>query len=217
MVEFLDVNEFLSDKQNGFRKDRSTLGSVVNFTSDIFEAINDRNYTVAAFIDLKKAFDTVNHKILLEKLFLAGIKGNILNLLSNYLENRFQKTISNGKLSELSRITCGVPQGSILGPLFFLTYINDLQGILGNNAYQLYAGDTVIYCTSKEVKSAEMELQMLLDKFSKWCTINALTINTNKTKIMLFGSRNRIKNADRPILYVNREQLQNVPTYKYYF
>ena len=79
-MNFLEDNEFLSDKQNGFRKDSLTLGSIVNLTSDIFEAINDRKCTVATFIDLKKAFDTVNHKILLENLFIAGIRGNTLKL-----------------------------------------------------------------------------------------------------------------------------------------
>ena len=170
---------------------------------------------VATFIDLKKAFDTVNHNILLEKLFLAGVRNNTLNLITNYLNNRFQKTISNGKLSDLKRVTCGVPQGSILGPLFFILYINDLQGVLGDNHYQLYADDTVIYCVSESVNKAEKELQTLINKFSKWCEINALTINTNKTKTMLFGSRNRIKNVCKPELYINNEQLQVVPTYKY--
>ena len=146
---------------------------------------------------------------------MAGIKGNILNLLSNYLENRQQKTITNGKISDVNQITCGVPQGSILGPLFFLIYINDLHGVLGNNYFHLYADDTVIYCMNENVKSAEIELQNILDKFSKWCAINALTINTNKTKTMLFGSRNRIKNSYKPELFINKELLQLVPTYKY--
>ena len=215
IVNFLDKNEFLSDKQNGFRKERSTLGSIVNFTSDIFEAINDRKYTVAAFIDLKKAFDTVNHKILLEKMYLAGIKGNVLNLLTDYLNNRYQKTLSNGKISEFNKITCGVPQGSILGPLFFLIYINDLQGILGNTNFHLYADDTVIYCMNENIELAEIELQAVLDKFSKWCKINALTINTNKTKTMIFGSRHKLKNIIKPELKINDEILQLVPTYKY--
>ena len=216
IVNFLDDNKFLSDKQNGFRKEKSTLGSIVSFTSDIFETINDRKFTLATFIDLKKAFDTVNHKILLEKLYyLAGIKGKTLNLLENYLTNRFQKTFSNGKTSSLNKITCGVPQGSILGPLFFLIYINDLEGVLGNNHFHLYADDTVIYCYNENIAMAEKEMQKILNKFSKWCSINALTINTNKTKTMVFGSRNKIKNSYKPELYINNEMLQIVPTYKY--
>ena len=215
LVNFLDDNNFLSDRQNGFRKDRSTLGSIVNFTSDIFEAINDKKYTLATFIDLKKAFDTVNHKILLEKLYLSGIKGSTLNLLSDYLNNRIQKTICNGEISNFNNVTCGVPQGSILGPLFFLIYINDLHGVLGDKNYHLYADDTVIYCINENIQNAEKEMQKILNKFSKWCEINALTINTSKTKTMLFGSRNKIKNSYKPDLSLYNEHLQMVPTYKY--
>ena len=131
------------------------------------------------------------------------------------MENRYQKTLTNGKTSDLEKITCGVPQGSILGPLFFLIYINDLQGVLGNNLFHLYADDTVIYCMNDNIDLAEKELQSVLENFSKWCAINALTINTNKTKTMLFGSRNKIKNCKKPKLFINDELLQCVPTYKY--
>ena len=215
IVNHFDKCEFLSDKQSGFRKGKSTLDSIVNFTSDIFENINDGKYTITTFIDLKKAFDTVNHKILLEKLLLSGINGNTLRLVSDYLKNRFQKTICNGKMSILNKVTCGIPQGSILGPLFFLIYINDLQGILGDDAYHLYVDDTVIYCSDKSIEIAEMKLQKILDKFSKWCAINALTINTSKTKVMIFGSRHKIKNCKKTSLFINKEQLQTVPTYRY--
>ena len=215
IVNFLDNNDFLSDRQNGFRKERSTLGSIVNFTSEIFEAINERKFAVATFIELKKAFDTVNHKILLEKLFLAGIRGKTLDLLADYLNNRFQKTISNGNMSAFNKITCGVPQGSILGPLFFLIYINDLQGVLGKNHFHLYADDTVIYCMNEKVEIAEKELQIVLNRFSKWCATNELTINTKKTKTMVFGSRNKVRGSYIPNLYINNELLQIVPTYKY--
>ena len=118
-------------------------------------------------------------------------------------------------MSSLNNVTCGVPQGSILGPLFFLIYINDLQGILGDVDYHLYADDTVIYCSNKSIEIAEKKLQSVLDKFSKWCAVNALTINTNKTKVMVFGSRYRIKNCKKPMLFINNEQLQFVPTFKY--
>ena len=103
IVNYVERNNFLTDNQNGFRKERSTLGSIVNYTSDIFEATNSRKFTLAVFIDLKKAFDTVNHNILLEKLPLAGIRGKTLNLLENYLDNKYQKTISNGKISNLNK------------------------------------------------------------------------------------------------------------------
>ena len=109
--DFLEQNSFLSKKQNGFRKNHSTLDAVVNLTSDIYDSINKGKYTLAAFIDLKKAFDTVNHKILLEKLWYAGVKNSTLNWINNYLINRFQRTICNSTISGISSVTCGVPQG----------------------------------------------------------------------------------------------------------
>ena len=213
--EFLEINSFLSKKQNGFRKNHSTLDAIVNFTSDVYESINKGEYTIAAFIDLKKAFDTVNHKILLEKLYYAGIKNSTLNWIENYLYGRFQRTICNGSISELRSVTCGVPQGSILGPLFFILYINDIQFILGENNYQLYADDTVIYCSDKSANLAEEKLQYLMNKFSTWCVQNTLTINTKKTKIVVFGTRNKINNVDIINVRINNENIQTVPTYKY--
>ena len=192
LTNFLEQNKFLSEKQNGFRKNCSTLNSIVNLTNDVFESINNGEYTIAAFIDLKKAFDTVNHKILLKKLYYAGIRNNTWKWIENYLHNRVQKTFCNGIKSENGYVTFGVPQGSILGPLFFLIYINDIQNVLDNNSYQLYADNTVIYCSNKSKDLAENKLQNLIEKFSKWCSQNALTINIKKTKVMAFGTRSKI-------------------------
>ena len=130
-MSFFEKNNLISNMQNGFRKNRSTLSSIVDFTSDIYKSINNKEITLAAFIDLKKAFDTVNHKILMEKLNYLGIKGSCLNWILDYLKNRSQITICNSVISQSKRVTYGVPQGSILGPLFFLVYINDVQGVLG--------------------------------------------------------------------------------------
>ena len=136
---------------------------------------------MAAFIDLKKAFDTVNHNILLEKLNYMGIRNQTLNWIKSHLNHRVQRTISNNIFSNLDTIKCGVPQGSILGPLFFLVYINDIKNILNNNcSYQLYADDTVIYCNGSTFLEAQEKLQFMLDKFVSWCSKNASTINIKK-------------------------------------
>ena len=136
-------------------------------------------------------------------------------LIKSYLCNSFQITLCNGIVSDLEKITCGVPQGSILGPLFFILYINDIQAMLGDNNFQLYADDTVIHCSDKSMDLAESRLQNLMNKFSKWCIENVLTINSKKSKIMVFGTRNEINNMDRIEISINNELLQNVPTYKY--
>ena len=178
-------------------------------------SVNDGKVTLAAFIDFKKAFDTVNHKILLEKLFYLGIRGPILIWIQDYLTNRVQRTICNGKLSKLNNIKCGVPQGSILGPLFFLVYVNDLKDVLRSNNYQLYADDTVIYCSSTSFEEASIGLQKVLDKFGDWCSENALTINVKTTKVMAFGSKNNIKKDKGNILKLNGETISHVPTFKF--
>ena len=138
----------LSDRQNGFRKGRSTTQSVADVTDDLFNGINNNKITLATFIDLKKAFDTVNHTILVKKLELMGIKGDLLRWVKSYLQNRCQTTVANGVTSDCAYVICGVPQGSILGPLFFITYINDAIATVNSSCIQFYADDTVIYTES---------------------------------------------------------------------
>ena len=133
----------------------------------------------------------------------------------DYLSNRSQTTICNSITSKREKVTCGVPQGSILGPLFFLVYINDVHGVLSDFNYRLYADDTVIYCSGKNYILLQQKLQLILDKFSKWSKENALTINTAKTKLMIFGSRSNIKKINDISISIDGEKLKSVPSYKY--
>ena len=215
MMEYFENNKILSEYQFGFRKNHSTIDSIATLTDNILKSVNEGKVTLAAFIDFKKAFDTVNHNILLEKLYYLGIKGSLLTWIKNYLTNRVQRTICNGKLSGLNDIICGVPQGSILGPLFFLVYVNDLKNVLRNNNYQLYADDTVIYCSSTSFDRANIALQDILNKFGVWCSENALTVNVKKTKVMAFGSKNNIKKDKGKNLMLNDEKISFVPTFKF--
>ena len=114
-------------------------------------------------------------------------------------------------------ISCGVPQGSILGPLLFLVYINDLESQLIDVKFQLYADDTVVYLSGKNIRWVTDNLQASIDKFINWCEVNQLTINTKKTKVMILGSRYMIKKANNfgVNMMINNENLQTVPTYKY--
>ena len=215
IMKFFENNKILSEFQYGFRKNHSTIDSIANLVDNILYSVNRGEVTLAAFIDFKKAFDTVNHNILLEKLFYMGIRGPLLNWIKNYLSARVQRTICNGNLSNLQYITCGDPQGSILGPLFFLVYVNDLQNVLSNNNYQLYADDTVIYCSRNNFEDASIDLQNILNIFGKWCSENALTVNVKKTKIMAFGSKNNIKKDKGKTLKLNGESISMVPSFKF--
>ena len=169
LTEFYTMHNVLTDNQDGFRKGRSTIDTIANFTDDISLNINKGECTIAAFVDFKKAFDTVNHDILIQKLKHTGVRGLKLDLLVNYLSNRAQITFANSKILSNHSITCGVPQGSILGPLLFLVYINNLTNILGNTQTRLYADDTVIYTNHIDVVSAGNRLQTSLNTLQTWC------------------------------------------------
>ena len=157
---YMENNQYLDDKQGGFRKKHSTIGTIANLTNDISNGINNRDITLTCFIDMAKAFDTVNHKILLSKLARLGIGNMLLKWIENYLSLRKQCT------SSFLDIKCGVLQGSILGPLFFIIYVNDLSKCLKHCQHLLYADDTVIYITGEIVDKSRL-MQTDLDSFKK--------------------------------------------------
>ena len=171
--------------------------------------------TLAAFIDLQKAFDTVNFDILLMKLEKAGIRSNTHNWCSSYLVGRSQRTLVNGITSGSLPVTCGVPQGSVLGPLLFLVYINDLVTALGECGVKLYADDTVLYQHGHNAQEAAHKLQNSIDRFDLWSKANKLSVNTKKTKLMVFASRSRVKKAKNVKVYMQGNLLKKVPTFKY--
>ena len=215
MSNYLDQHNLLTPYQDVFRKGRSTIDTIAGFTDDIAADINQGYCTVAVFVDFKKAFDTVSHNILLQKLTKLGIHGNLLNLIGNYLTDRAQYTTANSITSNRKSITCGVPQGSFLGPLLFLVYINDICSNLHGTRVRLYADDTVLYKSGEHIIQTGELLQLSLNKLHAWCIKNKLTININKTKIMTFGSRKFIKQHISPTIKIGNEPLDNVQTFKY--
>ena len=180
IYEHLQNNDLLCKEQGGFREGHSTVSTASYFVNDIYEGINNKEYTVATYLDINKAFDTVNHEILLKKCKKIGIHGNLLKWLENYLENRKQITSANNVQSDTGNILCGVPQGSILGPLLFLIYINDLNTCLISTSDFLYADDTVLLCRGTNLNSICFKMQTDLDNISNWCNANKLTINSKK-------------------------------------
>ena len=215
ITTYLESNNLLSDNQSGFRKNYSTTKSIVDFNDIIFENMNNSQITAAVFIDLRKAFDTVNHTILLNKLRKMGISDNLFQWCGNYLSNRKQKTLVNGIGSDYHNILCGVPQGSVLGPLFFLIYVNDIVNRIGKEHIQLYADDTVIFIEGKEECEIQDKLQFLLNIFSHWCKENKLSINADKTKFVCFGTKQRIKKCRNIKVALLNTFIQQVPSYKY--
>ena len=212
---FLENNDILSDKQNGFRKGHSTVSAVADITDDLFSAINNSEVSMAVFVDLRKAFDTVSHDILCKKIERYGLRGSVLKWCRHYLERRSQVTLANGTRSGINYIEYGVPQGSVLGPLFFILYVNDLQQAVNDVNVQLYADDTVLYTADCSTNVITNKLQRGLRKFYKWCISNKPTVNPAKTKMMTFGTRHSIKRTKQCQLYLGGERIQRVSTYKY--
>ena len=145
ITQFFTDHEILSENQGGFRKGFSTTATIADLTDDMFANLNQGLTTLASFIDLKKAFDTVNLTILLKKLNKYGVRGATLQWCKNYRTDRRQCTLANECQSDTLPVTCGVPQGSVLGPLFFLVYVNDLQHAVNECDLKLYADDTVLF------------------------------------------------------------------------
>ena len=157
-------------------------------TEEIRNTIDKGNYGCGVFIDLKKAFDTVNHSILLKKLEHYGIRGVALDWFCSYLSNRKQYVSVNGHISETLQIRCGVPQGSVLGPLLFLIYINDLPSVSKCLTFCLFADDTNIYFEASDLFTLQKVINRELRHAKKWLDANKLDSNVDKTNFVIFHS-----------------------------
>ena len=215
LLEHLEQYNLLDDKQGGFRPEHSTIDTIVKFTENLYKNLNSGRTTIAVYIDLRKAFDTVNHHILLQKLDLLGIQGSNFEWLKNYLQDRTQCTLANNVCSSKLNISCGVPQGSVLGPLLFLTYVNDMKNVLVNSSHYLYADDTVIFISGENTIEVVNKLQVDLSRFDKWCKGNRLTVNTKKSNFVIYGTKSRVSKIHNVELELNGDKLVRVPFYKY--
>ena len=146
---------------------------------------------VGIFIDLRKAFDTVNHDILLLKMEHYGVRGSSLQWFKSYLYERKQYVYKNGDCSELKKISCGVPQGSVLGPLLFLIYINDLPNISNKLDLYLFADDTSIYYEDESLGNLEKKVNKELRNLYLWLSVNRLALNIEKTNFVIFHPFNK--------------------------
>ena len=182
---FLEDNDLLYRNQFGFRACSETTHAVLKFTEHVYRAKEEKQTSISVFLDLKKAFDTVDHKILLDKLNKMGIKGRENEWFRNYLTGRKQSVCLDGTVSEERIITCGVPQGSILGPLLFLCYINDLPNATNFDTI-LFADDTTFQLRGGEADIYK-DTNRELEKASSWFIRNKLTLHPDKTKFMVFN------------------------------
>ena len=162
--------------------------------------------TGTVYIDLKKAFDTVDHTIMIKKLKTIGTSSTNLALFHSYLSSRCQTE---------QKVTVGVPQGSILGPLLFSIYIIDLPACLQNTTVTLFADDTALYCSSQSAHELQTLLNEDLDRLAQWLHQHKLTLNISKSKFMLIGGSKKLKSLSKVTLNIKNKELDMVSSYKY--
>ena len=220
VYEYFASNKLLGNEQFGFRTLHSTALALSKSSSNWWLNMDKGKMNSVVFLDIQKAFDTVNHKILLDKLNHYGIRDEELSFFSSYLHRRTQCCSVNEHKSTFSEITCGVPQGSILGPLLFIIYMNDLPTYVQDAHITMYADDTSIDRAFQTCQQLKEELPAFV-KVCKWLKINKLTLNTVKTEFMLIGTSQRLNQSDQNpestpyAIVIGQKEMRRVKLVKY--
>ena len=188
---YLNKHNLLTDKQFGFREKHSTYMALINLVDKISTELDKNNSTVGIFIDLSKAFDTINHEILLNKLSYYGVRGNALKWFKSYLTDRSQFVQIKDAKSDVLNIKCGVPQGSILGPLLFIIYVNDIVNVSRIAHLIMFADDTNIFFSHSDPLALNLLINSELEKLAHWFKINKLSLNI-KNHYIVFRFKNNL-------------------------
>lgn len=215
LTSFLNANNFFYRNQHGFRKAASTEVAVLELMDELSESIDQKKQLAGAlFLDLSKAFDTINHELLLKKMDAYGIRGLPHKLMQSYLSNRQQVVTINGVTSAQMGISIGVPQGSNLGPLLFLIFINDLSNLKLRGVPRLFADDTVLSYGNKYAESMTIEMSEDLVEIEAFLDNNLLSLNVSKTKTIIFrGVRTVV--PEHPKVSLHGVEVEEVDSFKY--
>ena len=217
IYKHITKNNLLYTKQFGYQAKNSTSFAIIKLIDQIAKAFDENKFTLGIFIDLSKAFDTVDHSILLEKLKYYGIKHTAHQWLSNYLTNRKQYLSYNRPSTDYSSITCGVPQGSILGPLLFLIYVNDLQYVSSILDTIMFADDTNLFLSERNIKKLFSTMNTELTKLNNWFSANKLSLNETKTVYSFFHPLNKSDTIPLilPSLKINNHTIKRETSIKF--
>lgn len=208
---FLIKHNLLNNCQYGFRNKHSTSHALLDVLEQVTNGIDQSKTSIGCFLDLRKAFDTVDHNILLSKLLHYGLRGKAHAWITSYLNNRQQYVSLQNIKSNICVTTCGVPQGSILGPLLFLVYINDICSSSKHFHFVLFADDTNIFISDKNINRLQDNTNQELNKLSDWFKANKLSLNIEKTNYIVF-SKKKIRKLD---LRINNQSIQEVNSTKF--
>lgn len=195
LVDFFDKGSVISSCQHGFRADRSTESAACEFMSQVYGKLDDGQYVAGIFFDLSRAFDCLNIDFVLDKLYVVGIRGHALALMRSYLTERKCCVRVDGNMSQYFEVDTGVPQGSVLGPLIFLIYVNDLYEnvIDGQVAITSFADDTSMVVSARTPEGLRENISKVVQDFDSWCFKNSLILNIDKTSYVHFRAKvNRV-------------------------
>ena len=194
MIEFIDKFNIFSKSQFGFRKNMSTETALINFVEFVHKGLTAKHNVGAVFMDLSKAFDVMNHDILESKLHHYGFRGTFLKLLMSFIRDRKYFVNINDINSKIKNVNIGVPQGSTLGPLLFLLYVNDMKNCSPILHFTQFADDTTLGYSCKNFQDLQTILEQEIHKVTKWLAANKLLLNVAKTHSMLFTFKHNVSN-----------------------
>ena len=183
LFKYLSENSILYEKQFGFHTIHSTEHAILLLVNQLYQSFDESKFTLGIFIDLSKAFDTMDHKILTKKLELYGIKDCNLRWFESYLSNRKQFIIYGDKQTNIETISCGVPQGSISGPLLFLIFVNDLHKVTKYLDPIMFTDDANLFCSHKKIKTLFQIVNSELKLVTEWILANKFSLNAKKNKV----------------------------------
>ena len=202
-------------KQFGFREKHSMVLAISELMGEIMKGFNNNFFKLAIFTDLRKAFDTVDHNILLGKLQFYGVDGIALTWFESYLNRRQQAVEIQNTKSQMELIDCSVPQGGVLAPQLFLFIVNDMIRCLKYSSNILFADDTTIYVIGQNIKFLQHKIQFNMNNLYVWLCVNRLSLNTKKCKMMLFKPSHSFVNTSRLVVAINNESIELVDQFKF--
>lgn len=214
--DYFESNEYITEHQSGFRKHYSCETAIQTVVNDWKISISEGKVIGVIFMDLKRAFETIDRSRLIEKLYQYGIRGNVLEWIKSYLKNRFQQVRIGNKCSKLMRNEHGVPQGSVLGPLLFIIYINDIIKICPEDYnIKMFADDTLIYVAGEGSAEVEGKLTVIFNIVEEWMRLNMLKMNVSKTKFMVLRSIRKELRGNIVLKCLDGTEIERVEIIKY--